>query len=527
MVMSARGGVTEEPPHGRNLNPVDLLLTVQDIDPEFFSILPLDQGKEDIIELEPAYLDQFEASNAAVSSEVKAQKLFFQSKRVVEKHLIGDLGDLVKKHMVFLHWVFADQPLDLDTDLPQFSVALKSIVEHDVQQVEDPIMSTLKLLVDEGAKILQHNLFTNAVLCAEIVFDMRPLRPVLLPLVPLLCQSLPHMGTKDMDFVQLNQLIGRKIGGISVYPSTSSAKGREEPSSHVIACGKAMAGRVNELFNLIQTILQNVQFTDQQHFKQFVSQSKERMESLLTGSGHDIVAARMDAKLNITGWHNWFETGYELNGSPYVKSKCIRNTQLWDHVHVSGGAYGGFCDFDSPGPRQQDLDKAMIGTIEDMLKYGTVDSKIWKCIALGNISKSTTRLSREQACQESSLTYKLHKGRCSMKDCIVEAGVLPNIVKILKDQNAEVASAALKVLETPLLKESMLEYGVKILHDYKAIEQLFRVIHLDPHSCSEKCVELLEVILRGFFLKLGMVAALKQELESWKASKGTTPEVHY
>lgn len=54
-----------------------------------------------------------------------------------------------------------------------------------------------------------------------------------------------------MDFVQLNQLIGRKTGGISVYPFTSSVQGKEDPCSHIIARGKAMAGRAEDLFNLV------------------------------------------------------------------------------------------------------------------------------------------------------------------------------------------------------------------------------------------------------------------------------------
>lgn len=60
-----------------------------------------------------------------------------------------------------------------------------------------------------------------------------------------------EMGTKDLDFVQLNQLIGRKTGGISVYPFTSAIRGKDEPCSHMIVRGKAMAGRAEDLFNLV------------------------------------------------------------------------------------------------------------------------------------------------------------------------------------------------------------------------------------------------------------------------------------
>lgn len=44
---------------------------------------------------------------------------------------------------------------------------------------------------------------------------------------------------------------------------------------------------------------------------------------------------------------NIYSSGYALHGSSYVISKHISNTWLWDRVRVSGGAYGGFCDFDS------------------------------------------------------------------------------------------------------------------------------------------------------------------------------------
>jgi Zn-dependent M16 (insulinase) family peptidase len=44
---------------------------------------------------------------------------------------------------------------------------------------------------------------------------------------------------------------------------------------------------------------------------------------------------------------NLYKAGYELQGSAYVISKYLGTTWLWDRVRVSGGAYGGFCDFDS------------------------------------------------------------------------------------------------------------------------------------------------------------------------------------
>eukprot|EP00252_Welwitschia_mirabilis_P014933 TRINITY_DN33002_c0_g1_i1.p1 TRINITY_DN33002_c0_g1~~TRINITY_DN33002_c0_g1_i1.p1 ORF type:complete len:1080 (+),score=244.90 TRINITY_DN33002_c0_g1_i1:116-3355(+) len=667
------------------------------------------------------YLEQFDDSKSAKDSEIRAQRLFPEPKRILEKYPVGDAVDINKRHMVCLNWLLSEKPLDLDTELalgfldhlllgtpaaplrktllesglgdaivgggiegdllqPQFSIGLKNVSKEDVTNVEELIMSTLRKLANEGftsdaveasintiefalrenntgsfprglslmlrslgkwvydndpfeplkfekpledlkgrieregsktvfcsliqrfildnphrvtielqpdpdkaseeeaveqenlrklksslsekeltelarattelrlkqetpdppealrtvpclsledipkkpvhvpsdigeingVKVLRHDIFTNDILYAQVVFDMRPLKPSLLPLVPLFCQSLLEMGTKDMSFVELSQLMGRKTGGISIYPSISSVRGKQEPSSHIIVNGKAMAGRASDLFNLIQTLLQHVQLTDQKRFKQFVSQYKARMESCLTGSGHRICACRMDAKLNTAGWgseqmgglsyleflqnlenrvevdwpavsssleeirnslfsrngslinltadekniHNaekyitelldalpetsssevasWdhrvpqgneavivptqvnyvgkaaniYEAGYELSGSAYVISKHIGNSWLWDRVRVSGGAYGGFCDFDSHSGvfsylsyrdpnllktidiydetckflRDLDLDadslrKAIIGTIGDVDAYQLPDAK--------------------------------------------------------------------------------------------------------------------------------------------------------
>ncbi|CAN0878954.1 Presequence protease 1, chloroplastic/mitochondrial [Linum grandiflorum] len=184
-----------------------------------------------------------------------------------------------------------------------------------------------------GAKVLQHDLFTNDILYAEIAFDMRSLKQELLPLVPLFCQSLLEMGTKDLSFVQLSQLIGSKTGGISVFPFTSSIRGQANPCSHIIVRGKAMAGRAEDLFHLIKCVLQEVKFTDQQRFKQFVSQRKAGMESRLLGGGHGIAITRMDGKFTTSGW-----ISEQMGGVSYLESlQAIeqRVDQDWEGISAS------------------------------------------------------------------------------------------------------------------------------------------------------------------------------------------------
>ena len=86
------------------------------------------------------------------------------------------------------------------------------------------------------------------------------------------------MGIADLSFVELSQLIGRKTGGISVYPMTSSKRGSAEPVTYLIARGKATSAQVPDLLRLMRTVVQDVQLADKQRFRQFVAQAKQRME---------------------------------------------------------------------------------------------------------------------------------------------------------------------------------------------------------------------------------------------------------
>jgi Zn-dependent M16 (insulinase) family peptidase len=54
------------------------------------------------------------------------------------------------------------------------------------------------------------------------------------------------------------------------------------------------------------------------------------------------------AKVNYVGkGANLFELGYKLHASHMVITNYLRTTWLWERIRVQGGAYGGYCSFDS------------------------------------------------------------------------------------------------------------------------------------------------------------------------------------
>ncbi|KAG0573935.1 hypothetical protein KC19_VG222800 [Ceratodon purpureus] len=64
----------------------------------------------------------------------------------------------------------------------------------------------------------------------------------------------------------------------------------------------------------MRKVLQDVKVSDQARFKQFVLQSKFRMEGRISGGGHSVAAARLDVKLNSAGW-----VSEQLGGLSYLE----------------------------------------------------------------------------------------------------------------------------------------------------------------------------------------------------------------
>ncbi|KAL6747715.1 Metalloenzyme, LuxS/M16 peptidase-like protein [Haematococcus lacustris] len=106
------------------------------------------------------------------------------------------------------------------------------------------------------------------------------------------------------------------------------------------------------------------------------------------------------------------DAGYQLSGAAYVIEKHLGTSYLWDKVRVVGGAYGGFCSFDSHSGAftylsyrdpnllstvaayggapdylrnlnltQEEITKAIIGTIGDVDSYQLPDAKGYSALS--------------------------------------------------------------------------------------------------------------------------------------------------
>ncbi|KAG2493609.1 hypothetical protein HYH03_008126 [Edaphochlamys debaryana] len=432
-------------------------------------------------------------------------------------------------------------------DPPEALACIPALQLSDIPPTITKVPTATRALAD-GATLLTHDLFTNDVLYLEAAFDMRPVPSRLLPLVPLFCRSLTQMGTAKESFVELTERIGRKTGGISVYPFTSAVRGKADPIAYVMVRGKAMGGKAADMLELMSDVLLTARLDDRQRFTQMVAETKAGMESGIISGGHGYAAKRLSAQRGLAGWlsetmgglsylefirglakriesddgwqavqadleairtallqrkgalvnmtadsstlasaegaveaflgalpaasagaascwaqglllprasealtvptqvnyvakgANLYEdAGYQLDGSAYVVEKYLGNTWLWDRVRVVGGAYGGFCQFDSHSGMFQylsyrdpnlldtieaydgsaeylrgldlnkdELTKAIIGTMGDIDSYQLPDAKGYSAMVrhMLGVSDEERQMRREQILATSNKDFK-------------------------------------------------------------------------------------------------------------------------
>lgn len=154
----------------------------------------------------------------------------------------------------------------------------------------------------ESGKLIYHDLFTNGILYLNLGFDLHTLPQDLLPYVHLFGRALTEMGTEREDFVQIQQRIGRKTGGI--WHSTLLGESRQEQMSNAwfLVSGKATVAQTPELLAILQDILLTVNLDDRERFRQIALKAKARNEAGLVPSGHSVVSGRLRAAFTETDW---------------------------------------------------------------------------------------------------------------------------------------------------------------------------------------------------------------------------------
>ncbi len=171
--------------------------------------------------------------------------------------------------------------------------------------VEDlPLQNTILPIEVKGTeeqRFIGHNIDTSGVAYVNLLLPLNAVPQRLMPLVPLLGRALMEMGTQKHDFVTMGTRMAAKTGGMGASSYLSTHK-NGSPLAYLSVGGKAVRDKVDDLFAILQEVLLEPNFDQQERFCQMLLEAKARLEHGLVAAGHSAVSARIRASLSPTGW---------------------------------------------------------------------------------------------------------------------------------------------------------------------------------------------------------------------------------
>ncbi|XP_059651196.1 U-box domain-containing protein 44-like [Cornus florida] len=184
------------------------------------------------------------------------------------------------------------------------------------------------------------------------------------------------------------------------------------------------------------------------------------------------------------------------------KNNSPHNKQLIEN------AVGAVCRFTVPTNLQAQKKAAEAGVIlvlVQLLDFGTSLTKRRAAISLAQFSKNSLGLSRPITKHQKfwcfsaapEMVCPVHRGICTVESsfCLVEAGGVEPLVRVLGEPDPEACEASLDALLT-LIEGERLQSGSKVLDEAKAIPSIIKLLSAPSPRLQEKVLSSLERIFR-------------------------------
>lgn len=150
----------------------------------------------------------------------------------------------------------------------------------------------------EGIPVVCHTSQTNGIGYVEILFPVNTLPEELLPYAGILKAVLGNVSTREHSYMELNNEINAKTGGISFGISTFDDPSSDD--SYLAYFGvraKALYAHMEDVCGLVREIVMESDFSDQRRLYEIIASGKAQLMAYLSQAGHTAAAGRAAAYL--------------------------------------------------------------------------------------------------------------------------------------------------------------------------------------------------------------------------------------
>ena len=178
-------------------------------------------------------------------------------------------------------------------DAPENMEKIPVLNRTDITEEIAPVYN--KEMEVDGVQLVHHEVETNGIGYATLMFDLSGVSEELLPYTGILQSVLGIIDTSHYEYGALFNEINMHTGGIGtsleLYPDVTKAKEKEFRATFEIK-GKALYPQMKILFAMMREILMESRLDDEKRLKEILAMLKSRLQMSFQSSGHTTSALR-------------------------------------------------------------------------------------------------------------------------------------------------------------------------------------------------------------------------------------------
>jgi Zn-dependent M16 (insulinase) family peptidase len=218
-------------------------------------------------------------------------------------------------------------------DAPEAVAKMPLLEKKDI----NPKAEWFQIQEKQAAKIpvLQYEDFSNNIIYAKFMFDMRVLPQELIPYGQLLSDILGQQNTEKYTFGELEKEIDINTGGINTGLSVYlEDKNDNNLTPKFVVSGKSMNKKADKLFELTGEIINKTKYSDAERLKTILTKLQARTDASVKRNGMAYAQTRTLSYFSNAGMFNELTNGFEyywfLNG--LVKSFPEKSKEICDNL---------------------------------------------------------------------------------------------------------------------------------------------------------------------------------------------------
>ena len=180
-----------------------------------------------------------------------------------------------------------------EEDSPEDMAKIPVLKREDISREIAPIFNEEKEV--GGVKVVHHDVETNGIGYATLMFDLSGIREELLPYVGILQSVLGIIDTNNYEYGELFNEINVHTGGIGtsleLYTDVTKVKEKAFRATFEMK-GKALYPKMDVLFSMMREILMESRLDDEKRLKEILAMLKSRLQMSFLSSGHTTAALR-------------------------------------------------------------------------------------------------------------------------------------------------------------------------------------------------------------------------------------------